>query len=134
MPSGRDLDRLERWARANLMKFNKAKCKVLHMGRGNPKHKYRLGKETESSPVEKDLGVLADEKLNVSCQCALTAKKANHIPGCIERSVASRLREVILPLYSALVRPHLQYRVQIWSPQHRNDMDLLDQRAGAPPL
>ena len=41
----RDLDRLERWARANLMKFNKAKCKVLHVDQGKPKHKYRLGGE-----------------------------------------------------------------------------------------
>ncbi|GAB0188880.1 cAMP-dependent protein kinase inhibitor alpha [Grus japonensis] len=65
----RDFDRLERQARENCVKFNKAKRKVLHMGRGNPKHKYRLGREwIENSPEEKDLGVLIDEKLNMRDQ------------------------------------------------------------------
>jgi len=92
----------------NLMKFNKAKCKVLHMGQGNSKHKYRLGREwIESSLEEKDLGALVDEKLNTTRHCTLTAQNANRILGGIKRSVASRAREGILPLYSALVRPHL---------------------------
>jgi len=112
----RDLDRLERWACVNRMKINKAKCKILHVGWGKPKHEYRLrGEWLESSP-EENFGVLVDEKLNMSCQCALAAQKANHILGCIKRSMASRAREGIVPLYSALMRPHLEYYVQLWSP------------------
>ena len=72
------------------------------------------------------MGVLVDEKLGMSHQCVLTAQKANRILGCIKSSVASRLREGILPLCSTLVRPHLESCIQLCSPQNRKDMDLLE--------
>jgi len=103
----RDLDKLEKWARVNLMRFNKAKCRrVLHVGQGNPCYQYRLrDKGIENSPAKKDLGVRGDEKLDTSQQHVLTGQKADCILGCIKRSVASRFREAILPLCSAETPP-----------------------------
>ena len=70
--------------------------------------------------------MLIDEKLNMSWRCAPAAQKANHVLGCMKRSVTSRSREVILPLYSALVGPHLECCIQLWGPQYRRDMELLE--------
>ena len=99
------------------MRFSTAESKVVHLGQRNPRHIYRLkGAVLESSPAEKDLGVLMDDKLNMSQQCARASWKAKDILGFIMRGVASRDREVTVPLYSVLVRPHLKYCGLVWSP------------------
>jgi len=119
----------------NLIRLNTEKCKVLHLGQNNPRYVYRLGEELEGSLVEKDLGILVDEKLNMSQQCALAAWKANSILVSTRRGVASKDREVIVPLCFALMRPHLEYCVQVWDLQYGKDLELLNrvQRRGGGP-
>jgi len=85
------------------MRFNKSKCNIMHLGQGNIRYQYRLENErAEYSLADKDLGIVVCGKLDMNQQCAHAAQKAKHFLGCLQSSVASKLREVILPLCSAL--------------------------------
>ena len=109
----------------NLMRFNKAK--VLHVGRGSPRYYTDWAKTPlRAALLEKYLGVLVDKKPDVSQQCTLANWKVSCVLGCIKRGVASREREVTVPLYSALVRLHLEYCIQACGPQYRQDTELLE--------
>ena len=112
----------------NGMKFNKSKCWILHLGQSNAGHKYKLGEEwLESNPAERDLGVLLDSRLNMSQQRALAAKRANCILGCIKHRITSQSKGMIILLYSALVQPRLEHRVEFWASQLKKDWKVLEQ-------
>ncbi|XP_055554008.1 uncharacterized protein LOC129734474 [Falco cherrug] len=116
----------------NGKKFHKNTCPILCLGQSNAGHK--LGEEwLESDPAERDVEVLVDRRLNMNQQRALAAKRANRIVGYVKHSITSRSKEVIILLYSAvillysaLVRPHLEFCVQFWAPQFKKDVKVLE--------
>lgn len=96
-----------------LVRFNKGLCKVLHLKINNCIHLYRLAANLlERSSAEENLGVLVNDNLAMTHQCALLFKQAKGILGYIKDSMASRSREMIFSLYSALLWPHLEFCTQ----------------------
>ena len=83
------------------------------------------GSVLESSNVEKDLGVMISNDLKCTSHIDYVVLKANRLLGMLHRSIQSKVKAIILPLYISLVRPHLEYCAQAWSPYYRKDIDKL---------
>ena len=122
-----DIDKLVKWSEKWQMLFNFGKCKCLHIGPGNTSMTYEMGGTILSTTVkEKDLGVTMNANMKVSEQCRIAASKGNQVLGMIRRNITYKDKRLIVPLYKAIVRPHLEYCIQAWSPYLRKDIDMLE--------
>ena len=122
-----DLDRLMKWSEKWQMLFNFGKCKCLHTGHGNLNVNYKMGDTVLGTTVkEKDLGVTISADMKVSEQCGIAASKGNQILGLIRRNITYKGKQLIIPLYKAIVRPHLEYCIQAWRPYRKKDIDTLE--------
>ena len=122
-----DLDRLVKWSEKWQMVFNFGKCKCLHTGHRNLNVNYKMGDIVLGTTVkEKDLGVTISADMKVSEQCGIAASKGNQILGLIRRNITYKGQKLIIPLYKAIVRPHLEYCIQAWRPYRKKDIDTLE--------
>ncbi|CAM5145823.1 unnamed protein product [Natator depressus] len=118
----KDLPKRSDWATKWQMKFNVDKCKVMHIGKNNPNYTYiMMGANLATTNQEKDLGVIMDSSLKTSMQCAAAVKKANGMLGIIKKWIENKMDNTLLPLYKSVVRPHLEYCVQMWPPHLKKD-------------
>ena len=122
-----DLDRLVKWSEKWQMLFNFGKCKCLHTGHRNLNVNYKMGDTVLGTTVkEKDLGVTISADMKVSEQCGIAASKGNQILGLIRRNITYKGKKLIIHLYKAIVRPHLEYCIQAWRPYRKKDIDTLE--------
>ena len=126
-----DLKIMEQWSQRFQMKFHPEKCHVMHIGAKNPRQEYTMTKDNEqytleSVSLEKDLGVLLDDKLTFTEHINTKINKANQILGCIRHTFKHMNKEIFLLLYKSLVRPHLEYGSCIWSPHLKRDIDAIE--------
>ena len=122
-----DIDKLVKWSEKWQMLFNFGKCKCLHTGSGNTGVNYEMGGTILTKTVkEKDLGVTMNANMKVSEQCRIAASKGNQVLGMIRRNITYKEKSLIIPLYKAIVRPHLEYCIQAWNPYLRKDVDMLE--------
>jgi len=92
------------------MQFNVSKCKVMHVGKKNPRHPYYMSSNgLKSVEVEKDFGIMITSDLKCSQQCEYAYSKANRVMGMIRRTITYKEPRIMLSLYKTLVRPHVEY-------------------------
>ena len=109
------------------MLFNFGKCKCIHIGLGSMDEEYKMGDAVLGRTIqEKDLGVTFSADMKVSEQCGIAASKGNQILGLIRRTIMYKEKQLIVPLYKAIVRQHLEYCIQAWRPYHKKDIDKLE--------
>ena len=122
-----DLNKLTVWSEKWQMLFNFGKCKCLHTGYGNKDAHYSMdGSVLNSTIKEKDLGLTVSADMKVTEQCGIAAAKGNQILGLIRRNIVYKEKELIIPLYKTIVRPHLEYCIQAWRPYRKKDIDILE--------
>ena len=122
-----DLDKLVKWSEKWQMILNFGKCKCIYIGHGNIDEEYKMGDAILGRTTqEKDLGVTFRADMKVSEQCGIAASKGNQILGLIKRTIMYKEKQLIVPLYKAIVRPHLEYCFQARRPYSKKDIDRLD--------
>ena len=123
----RDLDCIREWADKWKMEFNVGKCKIMHLGKSNPKHTYTMGGvDLEKTTEERDLGVLVDDRLEFDKHIKGVVNRANRMLGMIRIGFSCLDEEIFMNLYPVLVRPLLEYCVQVWSPYKQKYIDLIE--------
>ena len=126
-----DIDKLVKWSEKWQMLFNFGKCKCLYIGPGNTSMTYQMGGTILSMTVkEKDLGVTMNTNMKVSEQCRIAASKGNQVHGMRRRNITYKDNSLIVPLYKAIGKPHLEYCIQAWSPYIIKSIDMLEQYRG----
>ena len=121
------LDNLTKWTESWQIKFNSAKCSVMHIGKDNPKRNYTMeGTPLDKSDAEKDLGVYVDNNLSFDHHVNTTVNKANKLAGMISHYITYKSPKVMIQLYKGLIRPVMEYGNPIWNPKLRKHIDAIE--------
>ena len=125
------IDAMVEWGEKWLSFFNNEKCKVLHMGKDNPRHTYTMKDGTKLNNLvitecEKDLGVYIDSDLSFDDHIKTTINKAKNMCYLIMRTFTYKSPSIMVPLFKSLIRPFIEYGNCVWAPYKCSDIDAIE--------